>query len=482
MRVSFRRLTLPGHWGRGAGVVLLAGLLTVTWAGAGCESPGKRPRTATRRSTAEPRAPGAAPTPGAETPQPPPPSSKEDDHQVYDPARPCLTRGQVRKGQGVLLGKRSRPDLEQWMDALNRVFDELRVDCADDHFLLLTITTIQMESNVRVDPSVANPNLEQLYANRLKRFREEHVLSAQMLNWSGLDESVRAKLRKDTRQGKVRTEGDLDRYVESDLRPWLLATLKKDYRLPDGLASSIVGRVLPDPVHTIGPMQVDFNKAYRNARKRGEHIESARAMKRLLLDPDTALERGLKEGVYLLWINYRFYRALLPPEEAVLYTAADYNAGEFSSRNSAFQEQLAAVTGRKLALDGDLLQYQDGTPDPARSQTEEAAAALLQADLSPSAVRRDLLYEKDAGFSETATARKVCAQYHAQSKKECRVARLPTGAGNPSAEVKSGITYSPANYAYAYVKRFQANWLSFRNPSADGEHSLSVSAVTGRGP
>ena len=67
-------------------------------------------------------------------------------------------------------------------------------------------------------------------------------------------------------------------------------------------------------------------------------------------------------------------------------------------------------------------------------------------------------------------------------KMECRVARLPTGAGNPSAEVKSGVTYSPANYAHAYVKRFQANWLSFQNPSADGEHSLSVSAVTGRGP
>ncbi len=477
MRVSSWRYPACGPWGRGAGILLCAALLAV--AAAGCESPGKRPRAGAKGPASAQRQGGAAP--GPESPLPPPPSAKEDDRQVFDAARPCLTRGQVRRGQGVLLGRRSRPDLDQWMENLNRVMHDLHVDCSDDHFLLLTITTIQMESNVRVDPAVANPNLEQLYANRLKRFREEHILSAQVLNWSGLDDSVRAKLRKDTRKGSVRTEADLDHYVETDLRPWLLATLQKDYFVPDSLASSIVGRALPDPVHTIGPMQVDFSKAWRNARKRGEPIESARAMKRLLLEPETAMERGLKEGVYLLWINYRLYRGVLPPEEAVLYTAADYNAGEFSSRNAAFQEQVVALSGRKLDLDGDLLLYNDGVPAQQRSRTEEATAVLLQADLSPSAVRRDLLYEKEAGFGETATARKVCAMYEKRIKKECRTARLPTGAGNPSAEVKSGITYTPANYAHAYVKRFQANWLSYTEPSAAEPHALSVSAVSAPG-
>jgi hypothetical protein len=405
---------------------------------------------------------------------------KDDDRQVYDADHPCLTRGQVRRGTLVLLGKRNRPDLDQWLDDLNRVFVDLRVDCGDDHFLLLAITTIQMESNVRVDPGVANPNLEELYANRLKQFTQEHAVQARMLNWSGLDGTVRAKLRKDTRRGTVRTEGDLVRYVETDLRPWLLATFEQDYLLPGGLARSIVERALPEPVHTIGPMQVDFGKAYRNARKRGEKIESAQAMKRLLLDPETARYRGLKEGTYLLWLNYGYYRSVLPPEEAVLYTAADYNAGEFSSRNAAFQEQVAGLTRRKLSLDGDLLLYKDGVPEPARSQTEEAVAVLLQSDLAPSGVRRDLLYEKEAGFSTTATAKKVCALFQAQSKQECKAARLPTGAGNPSAEVKSGVTFSPAAYAHSYMQRFQANWLTFTAP-ATGDVPLSVSAVTGTG-
>lgn len=452
--------------------------LAVLLALSACESPGKRPRTGAKRPADRPM-PGAQ-GPAAEVPRPPPASQKQDDLQVLDPAHACLTRGQARRGQAVLLGKRNRPDIEQWLFALNRVFHQIKVDCGDDHFLLLAITAIQMESNVRVDPAVANTNLEELYANRLKRFREEHVLEAQLLNLSGLDDTVRRKLRADTRKHKVRTEADLDRYVETDFRPWLLKTLRSDYLLPEGLASSIVARALPDPVQTIGPMQVDFHKAFRNARKRGEPVESPRAMKRLLLAPETALERGLLEGVYLLWNSYRFYRGILPPEEAVLYTAADYNAGEFSSRNSAFQERLAALTGRKLSLDGDLLLYKDGTPDTARSKTEEAAAVLLQAQLSPSAVRRDLLYEKEAAFVDTTTARQVCALYESRFKKNCRPARLPAGAGNPSAEVKAGITYSPANYAHAYVKRFQANWISYQEGPTDGDARQNVSTLAER--
>jgi hypothetical protein len=453
-------------------VALLAAALTVALLASGCESPGKRPRSTGKRSTSS-----RTPEGGAEAPRPPQASVKEDDNQIFDTAHACLTRGQVRRGQLVLLGKRTRSDLDQWMTALNRVFHDLQVDCTDDHFLLLAITTIQMESNVRVDPAVGNADLEELYANRLKRFRGEHALEAQLLNVSGLDDAVRKKLRADTRKRKVRTEADLDRYVETDFRPWLLKTLQTDYLLPEGLASSIVIKALPDPVHTIGPMQVDFNKAFRNAKKRGEPIASAHAMKRLLLDPETALERGLKEGVFLLWVNYRFYRTALPPEEAVFFTAADFNAGEFSSRNAAFQERVAALTGRKLSLDGDLLAYKNGVPDTARSQTEEAAAVLLQSELAPSAVRRDLMYEKESGFLDTATAKKVCALYERRTKLECLPARLPTGAGNPSAEVKSGIVYSPANYAYAYRKRFQANWTAYLDPSALEEHVRNVSVV-----
>jgi hypothetical protein len=398
--------------------------------------------------------------------EPPPPSVKDDERQSYDTDRPCLSRGQARRVQAVLFRNRVRDNTEEWLQALNEVLYELKADCTSDDFLLLAVTTIQMESNVRIDPPVANANLETLYANRLRQFRKEHMLEAAALDASGLDDQVRAKLRQDTRKGKVRTEADLDRYVAGDLRPWLLKILQSGYRLPESFAKLVVARAVPDPVHTIGPMQVDFTKAYRNAIKRGEKVASPTAMKEWLLDPQTALRRGLKEGVYLLQISYRHYLPLLAPEQAVLFSGADYNAGEFSSRNAAFQERLSILTGRKLVLDGDVLLYLEGAPEAAHSKTEDAVLDALGPALSPDAIRRDLLLEKEPEFSETATAKAVCRKYEARRHMACLAARLPVGAANPTAENKWGKTLTPADYAYGYVKRYRTNRAAYDEVSA----------------
>ena len=43
-----------------------------------------------------------------------------------------------------------------------------------------------------------------------------------------------------------------------------------------------------------------------------------------------------------------------------------------NSRNAAFQAALARLSGKPLVLDGDLLRYRDGQPDPAPSSVELA--------------------------------------------------------------------------------------------------------------
>jgi len=436
----------------GLGLVAITASLTMVFVS--CFSH-RKPHLSLRKAPAGDSAGLQSASPGQGLNQPHPPA--KDDALTFDPDHPCLNRGQARRAGAVLFRDRIRPDPEQWIHDLNEVMFELKTDCSSEDFLLLVLTAIQMESNVYIDPPVGNANLEQLYSNRLVGFQREHPLQAAALNLSGLDEQLRVKLRKDTRKGKVVTEADLDRYVLTDLRPWLLRTLQDEYHLPEGWASLIVAEAVPDPVRTLGPMQVDVAKAYRNAIKRGEKVASVQEMKEWLLNPETALKRGLKEGVYLLDLTFRVYSAEAERNKAVLWSGADYNAGEFSSRNAAFQQRLSVLTGSKLVLDGDLLMYRDGIPDPERSDTESAVEDLLQSRMSAAQIRRDLLLEKEPAFAETRTAKAVCALFQTRRRAPCAPATLPVGAANPTAEEKWGRSLTPANYAYGYVKRFIAN-------------------------
>jgi hypothetical protein len=345
---------------------------------------------------------------------------------------------------------------DRWMKAINAAFHDLGLSCADEDFLVLVLTTIQLESAVTVDPGLENADLEALFMYHLETLRRENPIAGRLLNYSGLDDAMRAKLRADTRQGHVRTERELVQYVEGDLRAWMQEHLRTAYYLPAGVARYAAEQGLPNPVNTIGPMQVNLHKAFRNARARGEAVESEAQMRTWLLERRTAMERGIKEGVFQLWRVYRFYRRLLPPEEAVRYATADYNAGEFSSRNAAFQERVAALARRRLKLDGDLLVYQAGQPAERASNTEAAVITVLTEYAAPR-IRQDLLLEKTEAFSRTFTARRVCQRYQRETGQACAVATVPSGAVNAAAEVKLGRAYTPANYASAYVGRWEEN-------------------------
>ncbi|MFQ5899294.1 MAG: DUF1615 family protein [Candidatus Methylomirabilia bacterium] len=362
----------------------------------------------------------------------------------------------MARAQKALFTGYPRPHQRRWLEALNRAAFELRAHCDDSDFLVFVLTTIQLESGVEVNPPLGNANLGAMFVLRLQRFKDNHALAGQLLNYSGLEQALRSKLRRDTKRGFVKREGDLVRYIEKDLRPWVQQYLEQTYYLPATLARLVAEIGLSNPVTTLGPMQVNIMKAYHNARKRGERVESPQAMRKSLLAPETALERGLKEGIYILQKSYRFYRKRLRLEQAVLFSSADFNAGEFSSRNAAFQEMIARLTGRPMVLDGDLLLYRDGVPVQRRSDTEKAVKALFPID-SPESIRKDLRLEKEAALSSTRTWRRVCARFRATANRPCLLARLPSGANNVTARIKLGRSYTPANYARAYLNRFRVN-------------------------
>jgi hypothetical protein len=393
------------------------------------------------------------------------PATPEAARQIYDEARPCLTAGQMFRAHEALFEGYPRPDAEGWLDAINSALYTRKAECGDDDFLLLVISTIQMESGVRADPPLAEPDLEALFVRRKEQLLGENLLAAGLLSVSTLEGDLRRKLRQDTVRGRVRTERDLARYTDSDLRPWLRDYLERNYLMPEAVANSMEARWLPDPVRTVGPMQVNTLKAFRNAKERGEPIDSPAEMRAMLLAPDTALYRGIEEGVALLLKSYREYRAVMGPQEAVFFAGADYNAGEFSSRNSAYQEMLAAITGRRLALDGDLLLYRDGEPSEVPSRTELAVRNVLPG-ADPQRIRRELMQEKEREFDETATARGICEAFRKAMHKSCPAARIPAGAGNPKADLKLGRTYTPENYARALFAKYKRNRLHFDNTAA----------------
>ncbi len=110
-------------------------------------------------------------------------------------------------------------------------------------------------------------------------------------------------------------------------------------------------------------------------------------------------------GVYFGIANLLHYRASYPQ---MLYRFADYNAGRYSSRNAAFQAALARLGKQKLALDGDLLRYEQGRPAGQQSGTEQALRQMAgRLGLDPGDIRADLQQEKTERFSQTRLFRRV---------------------------------------------------------------------------
>ena len=70
-----------------------------------------------------------------------------------------------------------------------------------------------------------------------------------------------------------------------------------------------------------------------------------------------------------------------------LYRFADFNAGWYASRNAAFQAAVSRVSGKPLALDGDLIRYDSDLP----GKTELAVHSIAsRVNMSKQAIHQSL--------------------------------------------------------------------------------------------
>ena len=238
-----------------------------------------------------------------------------------------------------------------------------------------TVAVIEQESGFQVDPVV--PGLAGIARKEIDRRRESAGIPKFALD---------AALALPSSNG--RSYGERLEGVKTELQ---LSEIYEDFidRVPFGR------KFLADrnPVRTGGPMQVSvaFAEAFALAKPYPYPVDGN-------IRREVFTRRG---GVYFGIAHLLDYPA---PYDRPLYRFADFNAGQYASRNAAFQNAVTQASGIPLALDGDLLRYDHGEPAAEPGSTEVATRVLgRRIGLTDAEIRRDLELGKGPGFARAAS-------------------------------------------------------------------------------
>jgi len=307
------------------------------------------------------------------------------------------------------------------------------------------VAVLQQESGFQADPPVAN--LGVLVRTRLNEEAERYgPLGPAAMGRLLADRATGDRRTFDERIRRLRTERELDLLfrdmLEAERRehPAMVATANL-------LDTLFRGRRLEDlnPVTTAGSMQVSVRWSIEYARGRGwpDDEETVR-------DALYTRAGGLRFGVPRLW-GYPL------TDTDVLYRFADYNAGQYASRNAAVQRALAQLTGVRLAVDGDLLAYgPDGRPTAEDSETLGAFRVFRERfvpTFPEGRLRGDLEKGKEQGFEETPSYLALRRVYREQIGAPMATAAVPE-LELKSPKLRRG--YSTAAYARNVLRHHRA--------------------------
>ncbi|HEX4376854.1 MAG TPA: DUF1615 domain-containing protein [Steroidobacteraceae bacterium] len=224
-------------------------------------------------------------------------------------------------------------DREGWTDDIYSAFAQLGIEPTAPNTCAVA-AVIAQESSFAVNPFI--PNLGAIASREIDR-RAEHVyipLSVVhgVLGWQSPDGRSWSE-----RIDAARTEKDLSDVYEAFI------------------AGVPMGRTLfenRNPVRTRGPMQVNvaFAEQFAETHQYPYPLSGT-------LGDELFTRRG---SIYFGVAHLLAYRA---PYDSYLYRFADYNAGQFSSRNAAFQRAVAIASHRPLTADGALLPHDASNGD-----------------------------------------------------------------------------------------------------------------------
>jgi hypothetical protein len=282
-------------------------------------------------------------------------------------------------GDGRALIDRSLPsgvtDRSGWVNDISAAFSELKISPSREN-ICAVIAVTQQESGFRVDPLI--PNLGAIARREIDK-RAEGVHAPLTLVHGVLELKSSNGQSYGDRIDHARTEKDLSDIYE------------------DFTASVPLGRTLLsgwNPIRTRGPMQVNVAFA--------EQFSAANSYPypvKVSIDDELFTRRG---SLYFGTAHLLDYQA---PYDRYLYRFADFNAGQYSSRNAAFQNALSRASAIPVDPDGALLPH-GGSATP--GGTERAARALVKGlNLSDDAIHEALELGRSADFERTVLYRRV---------------------------------------------------------------------------
>ena len=271
---------------------------------------------------------------------------------------------------------RTVSDRSGWSADMYSAFTSLTVTPSPEN-ICAVVAVIEQESGFRVDPVV--PGLGAIARKeidtRAARAHVPQLLVNGVLQLKSSDGRTYGE-----RIDAARTEKDLSDAYE------------------DLIASVPLGPTLfaeRNPIRTRGPMQVNvaFAEQFSSAATYPYPVRSSIA-------DELFTRRG---SLYFGIAHLLDYRA---PYDDYLYRFADYNAGQYASRNAAFQHAVSVASGTPLVADGALLPHGADADNPGSTELAlRALAGFLK--MSNDAIHDALAGGKTKGFEATPLYRRV---------------------------------------------------------------------------
>lgn len=266
---------------------------------------------------------------------------------------------------------RNLADRGGWAADIYAAFDVQALPPSRDN-ICAVVAVIEQESSFQVNPII--PGLPAIAWREIDR-RAADAGVPMMLVHGALDLHSSSGPSYSERINAAKTEKDLSDIFE------------------DFISLVPMGKTLfasRNPIRTRGPMQVNvaFVAQYAAAAPYPYPIKTTIA--------DEAFTR--RGSVYFGVAHLLAYAA--PYDGRYEFRFADYNAGQYASRNAAFQSALSSVSGISLIRDGALLP-RDADGDTPGSTELAARAMAARLDMDDAAIHRALAQGKSKDFEHT---------------------------------------------------------------------------------